>query len=400
MPGRPRGAVLRVQPEPGARAGSDRDRRARRTGRVHAQRHDRPRGRVRRCGAAHRHGSTLGRPRRHQALPAGGLGSHPDIEGIGPAYELPNRHGYAETCAAIGLVQWAQRLGNLTTDGQYVDTLERALYNAVLSGASADGTRYFYDNPLASGGDVHRQEWFDVSCCPANIARLVSELGHYLYAQGDDEAVVNLYATSTARFELAGQTVTVAQRTTYPQTGTITLEVEPERANATFTLAVRIPWWARRVATLNGEPVPDPPVGGCLRIERSWTRGDTVTLELDLSPRRTGVNPAVAAAAGCVALERGPIVYGFKRVDHPIGVGFLTLPRRSTLTEHLDGETGYVYLHAVALAEDAEAAPLYRVTPPRVTPVELTAVPYFSWGNRGLADMSVWIREATTLGHR
>lgn len=327
----------------------------------------------------------------------GGIGSDPSIEGFGPAYDLPDKDGYAETCAAIGLVQWSQRMGNLTKSGRYVDILERALYNGVLIGASADATHYFYDNPLASTGDIRRQEWFGCACCPTNLVRLISELGHYIYARGSREAVINLFVAGTGRFELDDGCVTVEQHTDYPRAGRITVTITPDQSAAEFALSIRIPAWARYTAHLNEELVNDTLVDGYLRLQRSWSAGDTIHLDLDLTPRRTWAHPSVASCSGKVALERGPIVYCLEGVDHHAPVNHLILPRVTSLVEQPNDRTGLVTLHADALAEESGAAdePLYRPAPPTTSPSELTAVPYFSWANRGQSDMTVWIRDQT-----
>ncbi|MGH2346025.1 MAG: glycoside hydrolase family 127 protein, partial [Chloroflexota bacterium] len=76
----------------------------------------------------------------------GGIGSAAQNEGFTADYDLPNRTAYAETCAAIGLVFWAHRMVQVEADGRYIDRLEQALYNGVLSGVSLDGTRFFYEN--------------------------------------------------------------------------------------------------------------------------------------------------------------------------------------------------------------------------------------------------------------
>lgn len=107
----------------------------------------------------------------------GGLGPSAHNEGMTTNYDLPNDTAYAETCAAVGLVFWAQRMLNLTGDGQYTDLMERALYNNVLSGVAQDGRRFFYDNPLESHGDKHRWEWHSCPCCPPNVSRLLASLG-------------------------------------------------------------------------------------------------------------------------------------------------------------------------------------------------------------------------------
>ena len=74
-------------------------------------------------------------------------------------YDLPNDTAYAETCASVALIFWAQRMLNLDADGDYADVLELALYNGALSGLSRDGTHYFYENPLESDGSHERWTW-------------------------------------------------------------------------------------------------------------------------------------------------------------------------------------------------------------------------------------------------
>ncbi|MEV0232064.1 beta-L-arabinofuranosidase domain-containing protein [Nonomuraea sp. NPDC050786] len=326
----------------------------------------------------------------------GGVGSVPAIEGFGPAYHLPDAHGYAETCASIALVQWAQRLSNLTGQAHYIDTLERALYNGVLSGASADGTHYFYGNPLASDGSVARQEWFGCACCPPNLARLISELGRYIYAQGPGEAVINLYVAGTGRFTFAGGEVTLRQDTGYPQDGRLTVTVAPAGDEAEFALAVRIPGWSWTPAVaVNGEPVDRPVLrDGYLTLSRRWRSGDRVEIDLDMEVRRTWAHPAVASAAGKLALERGPVVFCLEGVDHDSAVHNLALAGDVPVHALPDERTGVVTLHADATADDDSGADLYSGRPPGRRSAALTAVPYFSWANRGPSDMTVWIRDA------
>lgn len=325
----------------------------------------------------------------------GGIGSDPSIEGFGPAYDLPDAHGYAETCAAIGLVLWAQRMNNLTGHAHFVDTLERALYNGVLSGASADGTHYFYGNPLASAGTVARQEWFGVACCPPNLARLLSDLGRYIYAQGSNEAVVNLFVAGSARFDLEAGPVTVRQETRYPQDGNVRITVVSSPDDAEFTLAVRIPGWSPDPAVrLNADVVRTTRRDGYLILSRNWRSGDTVELDLDFATRRTWAHPAAASAAGKVALERGPIVYCLEGIDHDHAVHNLSLDRSASIEARPDERTGVTTLHAEVEADtDSSAQKLYDSRPSGRQATSVTAIPYFSWANRGLSDMTVWIRE-------
>ncbi len=73
-------------------------------------------------------------------------------EGFTADYDLPNDTAYAETCASVALIFWAQRMLNLDLDGAMPTCMELALYNGALSGLARDGTHYFYQNPLESDG--------------------------------------------------------------------------------------------------------------------------------------------------------------------------------------------------------------------------------------------------------
>ena len=124
------------------------------------------------------------------------------------AYDLPNATAYNETCASVALVLWAQRMFETTPDSRYIDVMERALYNNVCAGMSLDGSKYFYVNPLLmipevaqvrfdmADTAVERQGWFKSSCCPTNVARLLTQINRYVYALGEDRLYVNLYAAS------------------------------------------------------------------------------------------------------------------------------------------------------------------------------------------------------------
>ncbi|MGX9901028.1 hypothetical protein ACW0JT_16365 [Arthrobacter sp. SA17] len=235
-----------------------------------------------------------------------------------------------------------------------------------------------------------------MACCPPNLARLLSELGRYAYSQGSNEALINLFVAGTAQFALDDGDITLRQMTEYPRHGKMEIIVGAPGAVA-FTLSVRIPSWSRPMATLNGQPLETTDVrDGYLSLARTWNDGDTLILDLNLAPRRTWANPNVASAMGKVALAWGPLVYCLEGVDHSVPVSSITLPRSSKLTAVADDRTGAVTLHGAATAlSSAHDGDLYLTSPTDPTPVALTAVPYFSWANRGRTDMTVWIHEAT-----
>jgi uncharacterized protein len=330
----------------------------------------------------------------------GGIGSSDRNEGFSADYDLPNAGAYAESCAAVGLIQWAQRMLHLTGDGAYADVLERALYNLVAGAISLGGDHFFYANPLASHGQTHRQRWFEVACCPPNVARLLASLGGYIYSQSDDQLAVHLFVSGTAELRLGGERVLLRQQSTYPWHGGVRFDLELERPKA-FALSIRLPGWSRGATVrVNGTPVERQAIldRGYLRLERVWCNGDRIQLELPMPAERVTAHPSVAADAGCIALQRGPMLYCLEEVDNPLPLHSLLLPARAPVSAGFDPDClgGVVKLRADALAASVTGwtGQLYRT---RYTPTlrqhPLVAVPYAVWDNRAAGQMRVWIRE-------
>jgi uncharacterized protein len=329
----------------------------------------------------------------------GGLGPSAHNEGFTTDYDLPNESAYAETCAAIAFVFWNQRMLHRDCNIRYADMLERALYNGVLSGVSLDGRKFFYVNPLASSGGHHRQEWYSVSCCPPNVARLFASLGQYIYAANDNELAVHLYIQSTARVTLAGREVTVRQETNYPQSGDISLSFALDEP-ASFALRLRIPGWSRDARLLvNGEPFAVTEQAGYAWVERTWQPGDRVELELAMTVERVYAHPNVSQDAGLVALQRGPLIYCLEAADAAVPLQRIVLPETAELTGHFEAELlgGVTVIRVEALIEDSAdwADELYRSRPPSLNEGTITAIPYYAWDNRQPGEMRVWLREST-----
>ncbi len=330
----------------------------------------------------------------------GGLGSRWDGEAFGDPYELPNDRAYAETCAAIGGVQWAWRMLLATGKALYADQVERMLYNGILSGVSLAGTEYFYVNTLHVRPDFvadhdrnpgrGRVGWFACACCPPNVMRTFSSLEGYLASSTDAGLQLHQYAPGTV--EGAGLKITVA--TDYPWQGTITITVDQAGAGET-ELAVRVPAWAEG-ATLDGAPVT---AGEYAKLSRTWQAGDRVVLELPLEPRLSRADDRVDANRSCVAIERGPLVYALEHADQSNGAQPDDLridPAAPITAEHrADLLGGVTVLRASGgLVQHDDGGPA--VLPhdhgsPAAEPAELVAVPYHVWANRGADTMRVWI---------
>lgn len=340
----------------------------------------------------------------------GAVGSAADGERFTVDYDLPNETAYAETCATIALVFFAHRMLQLERQGDYADVLEQALYNGVLSGVSLDGTRFFYANPLAvhpkafgfglNRFPAERQAWFGCACCPPNIARLLASLGTYAYSTEPGGIWVHLYAAGTADLDCAGTAVRLTQTTDYPWDGRVGVAVQP-RAPVAFTLALRVPGWcAGATLSLNGQAVDlaGCSEGGYAHLTRTWSPGDRVELNLPMPARRIQAHPSVRQDAGCVALQRGPVVYCLEEVDNGPDLAALSLPPPAPLEVSSERSPfpGIPVIRArgrrtLATGWDDQ---LYRtVEPARRRSTELTAIPYCLWANRQMGEMRVWIRE-------
>lgn len=328
-------------------------------------------------------------------------------EAFDKPYFLPNRNSYNETCGSIAQVFWNHRMFRLTGDGKYLDVLERALYNGVLTGVQLTGDAFFYPNQLETG-PVKRQPWFDCACCPSNIARVLPAQPGYLYATKPDTLFTCLYASSQASLEIAGTKVKIAQKTNYPWDGAITLNLTPEQPKS-FTLALRIPGWARNhpvpgdlyrylgdaapapVVKVNSQVVTAQPAKGFISINRTWQPGDTVTLELPMPVRMVVANDKVREDAGRVALERGPLVYCVEGIDNDkletphnlllaAGTGF-----KSEFNPELLGGVSVITGPAELVKRAADGNTVVRV------PWRFTAVPYFARANREVTPMAVFL---------
>ncbi|HEX7713305.1 MAG TPA: beta-L-arabinofuranosidase domain-containing protein [Bacillota bacterium] len=345
----------------------------------------------------------------------GGLGSQGYGERFTFDYDLPNDTAYAETCATIGLIFWAQRMFRLDPDRKYTDVMERALYNGALSGISLDGMSYFYVNPLevfpeaaARRHDLEhvkpeRRQWFGCACCPPNIARLIGSLGQYIYSREDERLYVHLYIGNEARFSMHGTPVSLKLQTDYPWDGRIILQVHPEQP-VSFALGLRIPGWCRKFSlAINGAAVARPVLnGGYLFLEREWSAGDQVELVLDMPVELMQANPLVREDAGRVAIERGPLVYCLEETDNGANLPDISMSREAEFeveyAPDLLGGITVIKGKAGRAVGDGWDNALYQPVNTharlhdRFRPVTVTAIPYAFWGNRIPGEMLVWIR--------
>ena len=343
----------------------------------------------------------------------GGIGSQSSGEAFSSDYDLPNDTVYAESCASIGLMMFARRMLEMEADSQYADVMERALYNTVLGGMALDGKHFFYVNPL----EVHpkslkfnhiydhvkpvRQRWFGCACCPPNIARVLTSLGHYIYTPHDDVLYINLYVGNSVEIPVGNEALRLRISGNYPWQEQVKIVIDSS-SPVNHTLALRLPDWCDKPqVTLNGAPVTQDVRKGYLHISQLWQEGDTLQLTLPMPVRRIYGNPLVRHQAGQVAVQRGPLVYCLEQADNGEQLHNLQLPRDARFSA-VEGKGIFarkILLQAPGYkqtAKDAENQALwhYDRAPSSRQPQVLTFIPWFSWANRGEGEMRIWVNEA------
>lgn len=350
---------------------------------------------------------------RHKMYITGGLGSRHSDEAIGDRFELPSDRSYAETCAAIATMQWAWRMFLATGEAHYLDAYEQILYNAYAAGISADGTAFFYDNPLQrrpdhrqrsgaeTDGEELRRAWFSCPCCPPNVARWTAELQDHIAVLGDHLTIAVL---TGCRIQAGGLDLEID--TEYPWQPRATIRVHRADPDA-LGLRLRVPGWCEE-ATVSV-------VGRALRREASsgWfevddlVSGDVIEITLPMPVQQHAADPRVDALRAQTCFTRGPIVFCAEQIDqgqpvdeivvgpdagHKAEVGF---------DEPVNGQDGFTaVLDIPARNRVPRITSLYPVIspPPWLQPgqgeITVRLIPYHLWANRGPGAMRVWLPTA------
>lgn len=337
----------------------------------------------------------------------GGIGSSGTLERFTTDYDLPNDTNYSESCASIGLALFCRRMAQITGDAKYVDTMELALMNTVLSGIAMDGKSFFYVNPLEvwpancmpATDKNHiksiRQKWFGCACCPPNITRTLASLGEYVCFLEKESIWLNLFTGGTIHATIKEKSVDLHLTTNFPWEGKVEIAVDAkEEVNG--TICIRIPSYARNVAlTIDGAAVAITVEKGYAHLKADW-KSQKIVLTFDMPAQFVYANPQVRADAGKVAVVKGPIVYYLEQEDNGENLSNLfvdvTKPIRETKDKMLGGTLKLTAQGKRMRAKEWQGNCLYGTVPVGFEETELTLVPYCYWGNRTPGEMAVWMK--------
>lgn len=315
----------------------------------------------------------------------GGQGSHHQDEAFGEDWELPPDRAYSETCAGVGSIMFSWRLLLADGDERYADLIERTLFNVLATSPAPDGCAFFYTNTLHKRTPTQvvdpeatsprassslRAPWFEVSCCPPNVARTFASLAAYVATADDDGVQVHQFASCTVRTVLPdGTTAAFEVVTEYPVDGRIRVRIVED---GEWTLSLRLPEWAHGATLRDGDQPAEVVPPGLVSLRRAFRAGDVVELDLPVAPRFTSPDPRVDAVRGCVAVERGPEVMALESID-------------------FDADVADAVADAASAPLERDGGVWTRIARRGHEPREVRLIPYHDWAQRGPSTMRVWL---------
>jgi DUF1680 family protein len=303
------------------------------------------------------------------------------------------------------MVFWNQRMHLLTGSSKFIDVLERSLYNAALDGLSLSGDRFFYGNPLASQGNHQRSEWFGTACCPSNIARLVASLGNYIYSHDNKSVWVNLFIGSQVKIAFQKESLGLSLQTNYPWQGKTKISIT-DAPKKSVSLLLRIPGWLKEPAPgnlyhytststgnllvlVNGKQISYKEENGYAVITKAWKKGDVIQLDIPMTVQTVAGRAELKQNNQRIALQYGPLVYCVEGHDNNGKAWNFIMPDNPEFEVSFDadllGGVNTILFEAMVTEPGSDGKTINMVSKP------IKAIPYFSWNNRGPAEMQVWL---------
>lgn len=334
----------------------------------------------------------------------GGIGSRHRDESFGDPYELPNDRAYAETCASVGLFMWSWKLLLATGKSRYADLLETLIHNILPGAISSDYQNFFYSNPLHRRADhmmtfdeeaSSRLPWYRVSCCPANLARLVGSLNTYLLSENSQGIYVHLYSSgrfSSAMSELPFQ---IHLNSKYATAGNVQLQIHQISGQAIY---LRNPKWSKNtIIKINGDTVViKPNKEGYFALEGCKDK-DIIEIDFGIKAEFVFPHPLIDGSRGCLAIVRGPTIYVLEQSPKNGGMkveDFVLESQSPLLESEAEDANGRSFIEITVkgfLPEVEESPYQTSVKPLKGQSVKAVLVPYSLWGNPVLGGMRVWI---------
>lgn len=220
-----------------------------------------------------------------------------------------------ESCCAHNMLKLARELFKVTGDKKYADYYETTLRNSIMGAVKSETGAAAYFIPMATGyfktfgtSDPATNKFW---CCTGSGMENFTKLGDSMYFRANDTLIVNQYVSSKVTWEEKNLVVTQQSDVTKSEKATFTINALGEGAIATAALALRVPDWMHKSATVtvNGQKeTAAVGSGGYILLEREWKDGDVVTMEYPMAVDAFGL----ADNNSVYAFRYGPTVLAAK----------------------------------------------------------------------------------------
>jgi hypothetical protein len=205
-------------------------------------------------------------------------------------YNWFGRPTWTEPCAVIDSFIVAHQLWQYTGETSYLEDAQRILYNGMAYGQRPNGgfgcdicagaeTPYLAPKP-----DVFEAPW----CCTMRGGEGLTRAIEFSHQVESDRVYLPYYGTALATVPFTDGGLWLEQRSDYPHSGTVQIEVVGEGPPTPKTLCLYVPSWVKPDQTrlnLNGAPITVSTSGVFVPITRLWHNGDRLTLELGYGAR-------------------------------------------------------------------------------------------------------------------
>ena len=149
-------------------------------------------------------------------------------------------------------------------------------------------------------------------------------------------------------------------------------------ASQTFALNFRIPnWTMKTMLKLNGKALEgDYKASSYFKITRDWDNQDAIELNFEMKPFILHDDPRVKVNRGRVAIQNGPLIYCLEQLDNKeFDILKSVIAKDPKLELRYDPKLlGGINVIQGILSNEKR----------------FTAIPYYSWLNRGPNKMQVW----------
>ncbi len=213
-----------------------------------------------------------------------------------------------EGCVTTTWLQFNYQMLGLTGNMQYVDELERSVYNHLTGAENPETGCVSYYTPLMG----IKPYGCNITCCLSSVPRGIAMIPQFANGKMKGSPSFLFYQPGVYQTTLDDKVHTkVAFETTtnFPEDGDISITVNPS-VSAAFNVLLRKPYWAEDFTiAVNG--IAQKNVDGAVQsVNRTWKKGDKINVHFTMPVKL--VDGGISYP-GAIAFQRGPQVLVFDK---------------------------------------------------------------------------------------